>query len=123
MIANSKFKKDFADVNELVTYQNDLVPLLLDSYEAYKLASKHQESLCGSLNNLLVVLYYQFNPLAISSGSRVSMDEIMKFCLMIERKDKASKAKPKAKPAAPQTSTDPQAKSTQPPQISSQATI
>lgn len=113
-------------MNELIAYQNDLVPLLLDSYEAYKLASRHQEPLCTSLNNLLVLLYYQFNPLAINNPSRVSIDEINKFCQLIEKKDKASKAKPKAaKPAAgnqvsAQASTSQTVQNQQTPQTSQQ---
>lgn len=114
-------------MNELIAYQNDLIPLLLDSYEAYKLASRHQEPLCTSLNNLLVLLYYQFNPLAINNPTRVSMDEINKYCQLIEKKDKASKVKPKAKPAAgnqvpPQASTSQTVQNQQAPQTSQAAT-
>lgn len=116
-----KFKKEFSDENDLIAYQNELIPLLLDAHEAYKLASKHQETLCTSLHNLLLVLFYQFNPMFINNNARVSMEDINKFCLMIEKRDKANKAKPKAKPAPqqPTPQTQPQQQNqTQTPQVS-----
>ncbi|CAF0778497.1 unnamed protein product [Brachionus calyciflorus] len=94
--ALESLKKTFNDMNEFYAYQNDLVPLLIDSYEVYKLASKNNEKITKFCENNLTKLYIQFNPEALSRSTPISMDEIIKFCLMMDRKEKINK--PKAKP-------------------------
>ena len=53
-------------MTEFSTYQNSLIPLLLDSFEIYKLALKNNEKTKKYCENLLIKLYLQFNPEAIS---------------------------------------------------------
>ena len=58
-----KFKTSFEDINELASYQNDLVPFLLDASEVYKLASKNYEPMeIKNIENFLLKLYIQFHP-------------------------------------------------------------
>lgn len=60
--ATEHFKKVFTAINDLVSYQSKLVPILMDSFEIYKMAIKYNETIGKKLENLLLRLYIQFNP-------------------------------------------------------------
>ena len=62
----SKIKSDFVDLADFEAYKNDLLPILLDTHEIYKLAVKHNESMLKNVEGVLSALYFQFNPDAIS---------------------------------------------------------
>lgn len=66
--ALESFKKTFniTDMIEFSEYQNNLIPLLLDSFEIYKLALKNNEKIKRFCENHLTKLYLQFNPEALN---------------------------------------------------------
>jgi hypothetical protein len=107
-VSQSKFKTSFDDVNELTLYQNDLVPILLDTYEVYKLAAKSNIISSSSNSNsesqehknvehLLLKLYIQFHPSSVNRLTSITIEEMIKYCQFLERKDKPSKTKSKPK--------------------------
>lgn len=49
-------------MHEFILYQNELVPLLLETYEVYRMASKQNNPICKNTENLLLKLFIQFNP-------------------------------------------------------------
>ncbi|RNA38515.1 calcineurin-binding cabin-1 isoform X1 [Brachionus plicatilis] len=95
--ALESFRKTFDNMGEFYAYQNDLVPLLLDSFEIYKIAFKNNEKVAKFCENHLTKLYVQFNPEALNRNTPISIDEIIKFCLLIERKEKINKVKTKSR--------------------------
>ena len=50
----------------MTAYQNELVPILLDSFEVHKIASKNCQAILKPVENLLLKLYIQFNPEALA---------------------------------------------------------
>ena len=61
-LVNMSIRRDFANMEELSSYQQELLPILLDSFEVQKLASRNCQTILKSIENLLVNLYVQFNP-------------------------------------------------------------
>jgi hypothetical protein len=49
-----------------MAYQNELIPILLDTFEVHKIAIKNCQTILSPLESLLIKLYIQFHPELIS---------------------------------------------------------
>lgn len=74
----------------------EFVPIILETYETYKLVVKHYSKITDRVENLLMRLYVQFHPEVLNRPNQVTLDEITKYCQFLEKKDKATKM-PKTK--------------------------
>ena len=98
-----------------LSLQRNLVPILLDSFELSRVILKHCDELTKEIEQLLRHLYIQFHPDLLSKVTcsfrclkwlsrylflsfkvdRITMDDITKYCLSLEKRDKPNRAKPK----------------------------
>jgi hypothetical protein len=90
--SNSKFRTKFNDLDELSVYQNEFVSILLDAYEIYKLSQKNYQMLTKNIETLMFKLYIQFHPEMLSRIEQISSEEMVKFCQLMEKRDRAVKA-------------------------------
>ena len=104
--AHIKFNKFTSEsVEKFNAYQQDLIPILIDTHELYKQIGKHCKDLLGENEFLLRNLFIQFHPEKLSIRDQISVDDIMKYCQLLERKDKVTKPKPvKNKPTVQSSS-------------------
>jgi hypothetical protein len=65
-ILEEKISNQPALREEFMNNQAELVPVLVDEYECYKMAQKHNTSQCQQIEQLLFKLYFVINTEAIN---------------------------------------------------------
>jgi hypothetical protein len=60
--STAKFQTEFSSLEDFSFYQVELIPILLETNELYKIASKNFETFAKTVEGLLITLYIQFHP-------------------------------------------------------------